>query len=360
MGALSNLFPQGGGGDGKRTVRFIVGTSTAGWTEADCDYLCDGTADDVEIIAAIQALPSTGGEVVILDGTYNITAPIVVNKAYVTLSGNGKATKLMRGFDGNSAAYGMVWITVDNCTVRDLYIDGVKEIYSASATYNNGIGVVGKSNSIANVICSNNFGRGVYISNVGSLIGENNVVTGSIVSNNGQVGILCGNGGNRAVGNILAGNSNVGINIVGGVAVGNVCSNSYTGISSSNSVVVGNTCNNNNVYGIMARDNSSVVGNICNNNQSGITVNSSSHCVIEGNVCRQNSVANIIFAGANYNTVVGNNCAVLSDDTTKPTYSIQLGGTTNSYNLIANNHLGTLNYASGGGTSNTFVNNKYN
>ena len=24
---------------GKRTCRFVVGTSTAGWTQADCDYL---------------------------------------------------------------------------------------------------------------------------------------------------------------------------------------------------------------------------------------------------------------------------------------------------------------------------------
>ena len=34
---------------GKRTCRFVVGTSTAGWTQADCDFLCDGTNDDVEL-----------------------------------------------------------------------------------------------------------------------------------------------------------------------------------------------------------------------------------------------------------------------------------------------------------------------
>ncbi|HQE50542.1 MAG TPA: hypothetical protein PKV93_14465, partial [Fervidobacterium sp.] len=26
----------------KKTARFVIGTSTAGWTEKDCDYLCDG------------------------------------------------------------------------------------------------------------------------------------------------------------------------------------------------------------------------------------------------------------------------------------------------------------------------------
>ena len=48
---------------------------------ADCDYLCDGTADQTEINAAINRfLPATGGEIVILDGTYNITAKIDVTK----------------------------------------------------------------------------------------------------------------------------------------------------------------------------------------------------------------------------------------------------------------------------------------
>lgn len=45
---------------GKRTARFSIGTSTNGWTANDCDYLCDGTDDQVEINAAIQALPSGG------------------------------------------------------------------------------------------------------------------------------------------------------------------------------------------------------------------------------------------------------------------------------------------------------------
>ena len=80
------------------TARFVVGTSTAGWTAADCDYLCDGTADQTEINAAITALPATGGEVVILDGTYNITAKINVAKNNVSIRGNGNATILKRMF----------------------------------------------------------------------------------------------------------------------------------------------------------------------------------------------------------------------------------------------------------------------
>ena len=77
---------------GKKVARFVVGTSTAGWTAADCDYLCDGTADQTRNKRAITALPATGGEIVILDGTYNITAKIDVTKDNVSIRGNGNAT----------------------------------------------------------------------------------------------------------------------------------------------------------------------------------------------------------------------------------------------------------------------------
>ena len=84
---------------GQKVARFVVGTSTAGWTAADCDYLCDGTADQTEINAAITALPARGGEIVILDGTYNITSEINVTKNNVSIRGNGNATILKRMFN---------------------------------------------------------------------------------------------------------------------------------------------------------------------------------------------------------------------------------------------------------------------
>src|SRR5690606_7315040 len=85
-----------------KTARFVIGTSTSGWTEKDCDYLCDGTNDQVEINNAITALPATGGEIVILDGTYNITATISINKDNVFIRGNGNATILKRMWDTSS------------------------------------------------------------------------------------------------------------------------------------------------------------------------------------------------------------------------------------------------------------------
>lgn len=92
---------------GKRTCRFVVGTSTAGWTEADCDYLCDGVDDQTEIQAAIDAAPSSGGEIILLDGTYQLSAPLTV-KATIVLRGTGMNTTVLRmregAFDGEEGA----------------------------------------------------------------------------------------------------------------------------------------------------------------------------------------------------------------------------------------------------------------
>lgn len=80
-----------GGGAGRRTCRFVVGTATAGWTEADCDFLCDGVDDQVKILEAINTVNSMGGGVVLfLDGEYHMSNYILIkNISNVRLTGSG-------------------------------------------------------------------------------------------------------------------------------------------------------------------------------------------------------------------------------------------------------------------------------
>jgi len=56
------------------------------------DYVCDGTADDVEIAAALAALPGLGGAVVLSEGTFNLTATITLPAKSVRLTGQGVPT----------------------------------------------------------------------------------------------------------------------------------------------------------------------------------------------------------------------------------------------------------------------------
>lgn len=61
---------------GRRGGYVVVGTSTAGATVTTCDFLCDGTADDVEINAAIQKAQELNMDVLLLYGVYVLANPI--------------------------------------------------------------------------------------------------------------------------------------------------------------------------------------------------------------------------------------------------------------------------------------------
>ncbi|TFH57820.1 MAG: hypothetical protein E4G91_10350, partial [Candidatus Zixiibacteriota bacterium] len=97
---------------------------------ANADYITDGTADDVQIQAAIDAADTAGGGVVFIQsGTYDITAPIEM-KDYVTLEGEGiNATDLVLAnsvdnhlITSDSGTAGNVWF----CTIRNMTLDGNK------------------------------------------------------------------------------------------------------------------------------------------------------------------------------------------------------------------------------------------
>lgn len=116
-----------------RTARFVIGTSfnNQGWGALDCNYLCDGVDDQVEINTAIAALPATGGEIVILDGTYNITASISVNKSNTSIKGSGNATLLKRMLDTVSK---VINITQPNCKLENINVDGNISVYTAASS----------------------------------------------------------------------------------------------------------------------------------------------------------------------------------------------------------------------------------
>lgn len=74
-----------------RSATIVVAASNSSTNGKNAaDYLCTGTNDDVAINNAISALSSsTGGRVVLLEGQYTISNPIVISHSYVTLEGQG-------------------------------------------------------------------------------------------------------------------------------------------------------------------------------------------------------------------------------------------------------------------------------
>lgn len=301
--------------EGKRVARFTIGTSTAGWTADQVDYLCDGTDDQVEINAAITALPATGGEVVILDGTYNIGSPILISKNNVTISGNGSNTTLKRTFDGRFQNTGIIYITANNNTIRFLFFDDSGDLYTGSN--NNAISI---RNGDCNTITGNGFrnssGNFIYIYTCKETTinfnlfnnpyiairlynGEKSIISDNIAAVIRSYGVFISDCTETTItGNKLTGGSSA-IYISDGynnVVSNNICKDSTNGIQSSSSRVV-------------------LVCNISYENDNGIYLGSGNNNVIVGNLCMRGdgtssdytSSQRTIYVGGNNNLIIGNN-----------------------------------------------------
>jgi hypothetical protein len=76
----------------KGASTFVIASSTASAkVKRAADAVCDGTADNVQIQAAITALATYGGTVSLSDGTFNLAAVLTLGNK-ITLSGQGPAT----------------------------------------------------------------------------------------------------------------------------------------------------------------------------------------------------------------------------------------------------------------------------
>lgn len=100
-----------------------------GWTAkllcGDHIQICDGVNDHVEIQAALDVLPATGGEVKLLDGTYNCEAQINLD-SYQTLRGCGRNTILTTATADLRfiSAVGTLGAEKEGIEIADLKIDG--------------------------------------------------------------------------------------------------------------------------------------------------------------------------------------------------------------------------------------------
>jgi len=351
-----------------KTARFVVGTSTSRWTEKDCNYLCDGTNDQEEINRAIQDLPASGGEIIILDGTYNIAAKINVNKNNVSIKGNGNSTILKRMWDSSSEEGVITLNSVEGCRVQNLQIDGNK----ANCTSSNNYGIYlysSNNNTITGNICKNaQIGISLYSSS------NENTITGNTCNNNSDNGIHLYSSSNE---NTITGNT-CNNNAINGVflfsssnntVTGNTCNNNvYNGVflnSSNNNTITGNTCNNNSDNGIhlySSSNENTITGNTCNNNaNNGIHLYSSNNNTITGNICKNAQIGISLYSSSNENTITGNTCNNNSDNGIH-LYSSNNNNTItgNTCNNNATNGVFLFSSSNNTVTGNTCNNNVYN
>ena len=131
----AGLIVQGATGEQK-----IAGTANAtlsvcasnSLNKNKCDYVATGTADEVTIQTAIDALPATGGHVLLMEGTYNVTSAILARYG-LWLQGQGFGTIIQAGAGTWSPNRAVVVAKNDaatkgatagnNITVSDMTID---------------------------------------------------------------------------------------------------------------------------------------------------------------------------------------------------------------------------------------------
>ena len=95
----------------------VAASNSSAKAKAAADYVCDGTSDQTEINRAISALPATGGKIILLEGTYNLSGTVTVNKAKVMLEGAGMGATVLQ----MTTTHGMN-ISADDCTICNITI----------------------------------------------------------------------------------------------------------------------------------------------------------------------------------------------------------------------------------------------
>ncbi len=112
---------------GRAATKVVVASDADSQWTAQADFTCDGTADEVQIQAAIDALPSMGGTVLLSEGNFSIDDDINIQASNITLKGCGwgtivTATVRLAGIRIFGATGAVNHIT--ECIVRDLKFVG--------------------------------------------------------------------------------------------------------------------------------------------------------------------------------------------------------------------------------------------
>jgi hypothetical protein len=162
-----NVTQEASPGGGAKSVTLIVGPA-ANSDSASYDYTTDGTDDDVQIQAAIEALPAGGGKIVLREGTYTVNmnlsgftySAVFFTKNNVTIEGMGRSTvvKCKNGWVASR-----VFSLADRCAVRNIAFDGNR--VNRAAGYTNGCIVTGENCEISGCFFYETNGYHIWVGN---------------------------------------------------------------------------------------------------------------------------------------------------------------------------------------------------
>ncbi|MCL0073115.1 right-handed parallel beta-helix repeat-containing protein [Dehalococcoidia bacterium] len=386
-----------------RTATIVVAASDSSpQSKAQADFVADGVDDQVEIQAAIDALPAGGGRVLLMEGTF-IIAPDKAFKGHLagiilpsntTLEGQGISTvlRLVDGFP--SWNFIIATSGAKNAHVRALRIDqnatnqpgppfqmmygvaltdntrysSVEGIFVDNIAYAEPIALIHSSNNIiVNNVIEGSLGDCINLTASTSNIIANNVLTGVVgvagYRPSEAIDLDKNNHYNVITNNIIEATS-IGIglrglnsnNVIKGNTIRNVAAHAIymyderaLGANSYN-IIEGNNITEPAANGISLRD--SANHNIIRNNvirsagSYGIILFNGDfrHLTITNNHIYASSVEGMLLFAVRYSLISGNQIAASSQRTHNTFHQMVLGNASN-YNLVTNNILLKGTYA---------------
>jgi hypothetical protein len=376
---------------GRAATITVAASDSSDTSKTQADYVADGQDDQVEIQAAIDALPSGGGKVVLLEGAFNISAPINITRSLI-LEGQGVGwasytTKTTLKLADRANSDMIIVNTTDLhpfIAMRSFLMDGNKNNQDADAQ-SNGIRIRQRlSDSIFEDIFINNFmDDGILVENAtlriwnlyfNNIVAEGNNGSGMAFISNGST--LGGTADDIVIGvtiesSFLEANNINNIRIEGLGAYNFYISNSHIAAAGQHGIyidrgrgiiITGNLIDNNgknsaNTYdGIFITDDganqsrdiiiaNNRIGNIQNeirnawgqNQRYGINLQGmTDYVTIEGNIFRGNLAGEVnVAAGANKNASFGvYGKGVFTGNTSATLFNITQSGTGDILNLF--------------------------
>lgn len=265
------------------------------------DFICNGTADDVTIESAIASLPSGGGRVLLMEGTFNLSADIDIDYDNVVLEGQGKPTQLyLRGsfstpIDGNSPYITIKNLFINNGSVGAIAVD-LKEHSTVESIMTHGFTTavsIGGSDCIIKGIVANESRGGIFVAGYDRAIVTENIIYNPpgweaeailfLLSNDGVISSNIIEHGTIHL--ETANRINVVYNIIYD-AIGHSDHETSIDIEGDNNIISGNTIKGAKYKGISSSGENNVISNnnIIESNYSGIEVWYKNNNIITGNI----------------------------------------------------------------------------
>jgi len=360
------LVPQGIWVPPRIATLYVAASDALDRSRAQCDFLCSGASDQVEINEALSALPAgVQGRVILSEGTFTIDAPITIPNNNITLEGQGSATFI----DGDGLATGEHGIVISGktgCVIKSLAIqtqdgagktchcifaeDGCNDLllWQIEIVNSDSDGIHIEGTSIQDVRirqCKVNGadGNGIYLKPDANIKFYRIHVANCLLLSAGGVGILFDIPGGTGEylycevnNNIIYNPTGAGIQVEtynqGDLSNNFVISAGANGFQvgdSSNTTLEGNNAIENTSDGIslmVTNDHCSLIGNLCYKN-GGHGINNvaatNTHILIEGNDCSENGYDGIHSAGPDAK-ISGNYCYINSQNTVGTYHGISL------------------------------------